>query len=150
MYICDRCETTCSEDELPKFTEDYGYDTGVGWMSCPQEFVEDCSCGGSWEEATECKGCGEYFLNEHYIDYCESCIDKEATFENAMIFGDEEDSKVTVEINGYLAHEYTAEQIETLMRRDLEQSKKHIALNHYEYVKNNLSEFADWLEKRDE
>ena len=45
MYVCNRCGELCEEDDLPTYTEDFGYDTGVGWRSCPQTFVDNCSCG---------------------------------------------------------------------------------------------------------
>jgi hypothetical protein len=148
MFKCDSCGRTYSEDELPTFTEDYGYDTGIGWLACPQTFVESCSCGGEFEEATMCEDCGNYFLSDEiYNARCEDCLSENMTLENALLVGAE--NKEKIEINGYLADEFTADQINEILKRELMEAQRVFpgSLNYKRYLQNDISYFADWLDK---
>lgn len=53
MYICLECGYTF--DQPHRFCETHGFDHGPyeEWNSCP-------NCGGSFDEAVYCDGCGEY------------------------------------------------------------------------------------------
>lgn len=149
MYVCNRCGELCEEDDLPTYTEDFGYDTGVGWRSCPQTFVDNCSCGGEFVEADKCCVCDEYFYDEDNNGACDFCLNENATYENALLIGDE--NKDTIELNGYLLHSFTKEQIEEILKRELEQARKldkaKIDKEAKDYCHEDKSWFAEWLEE---
>lgn len=149
MYICDRCGDLCEEDDLPTYTEDFGYDTGVGWRSCLQTFVDNCSCGGEYVEATKCCICDEYFYDEDGYGACENCLSENATFENALLIGEEETD--AVEINGFLSRSFTREQIEEILKRELEQARNlHNTIIDKDakgYCLEDASWFAEWVKE---
>ena len=149
MYVCNRCGELCEEDDLPTYTDDFGYDTGVGWRSCPQTFTDNCSCGGDFVEADKCSVCDEYFYDEDHNGACDFCLNEYATYENALLIGEEETD--TIELNGYLVHSFTKEQIEEILKRELEQArqldKAKIDKEAKEYCHTDKSWFAEWLEK---
>lgn len=149
MYICNRCGNLCCDCDLPTYTEDYGFETGVGWRSCPQTFVDSCSCGGDFVEASRCKLCDEYFDDEHYNGICDVCLDENATYENALLIGEE--NADTIEINSFLLNSFTKEQIEEILKRELEQARKidkaKIDKDAKEYCLDDKGWFAEWLDK---
>lgn len=96
------------------------------------------------DEAEVCACCGDYMSNDNY-KVCESCLDKETTYDNAKAYG--EDNKAEVEINGFYAHAFTAEQIERILDRELKNSlSENEAAERYchEYSYS----FEDFLEKQ--
>lgn len=149
MYICNRCGELCEDDELPTYTEDFGYDTGVGWYSCPQTFVDNCSCGGEFVEATKCRVCDEYFCDDDCYGVCEHCLNENANFENALLVGEE--CVEEIEINGFLSHSFTKDQIEEILKRELEQARKlckaKIDKEAKDYCLEDTSWFAEWIDK---
>lgn len=57
MFICDKCGNEL--DELPTFQDPRPY----GNTTVYEEMTEDrCTCGGTYEEAETCRGCGEHFI----------------------------------------------------------------------------------------
>ena len=144
MQICKDCGTVFKDDECPTYEEDYGFETGVGFKSCTQTF-EECGCGGDLTEAKQCEICGEWEDPDNLIeDICERCFEEKSTFENAIGFGAE--NKEYVEINGYLASEFTSEQIERVLLKELEEAKKlGIKTKHKEFCLKDKEDFAIWL-----
>lgn len=123
MFICDRCGNLCDDDDLPTYTEDFGYDTGVGFRSCPQTFIDNCSCGGDYVEAEQCCCCNEYFNPDDLENgCCSGCLEENATFEMALKIG--KDNPEKVEINGFYAWAFTTEEIETILKRELDSALK--------------------------
>lgn len=149
MLICDRCGQVIAEEDLD-LTHDRDYvNNGVG-RECVRddEFYKECGCGGDWVDATECKVCGEWFNDEHYRKVCDDCLDENATFENAIKMGDEEYCQHEVKINGYLANEFSTDQIEAILERELVEAEKlGTALSYREYLFNDKDAYADWLNK---
>ena len=72
MYICPNCNQIV--DELPTGRTSYPEPFGNGERS-EIETITDCSCGGQFEEAAECKICGEVCANETLHDgFCPECL----------------------------------------------------------------------------
>ena len=86
-YKCKRCGDVIDEEDLKRTT--YYEDRGEFWgTSCSELIVEiDYSCNrcknGEYEEAYECKDCGEDFLyDELYEGICIECLKEYLTEEN--------------------------------------------------------------------
>lgn len=140
-YVCEDCGRVLDEEELPVYNEDYGFETGIGYKSIIQEIVDTCNCGGSFVEATECE-CGEYFNDCDNIGICNNCLEENATFENAIKIGNENPEKIS--INGYFASEFTVEEIEEILRRELIESSEFVdKRKHKEYCLNNKNDLAE-------
>ena len=152
MYVCNRCGELCDEDDLPTYTEDFGYDTGVGWRSCPQTFVDNCSCGGDFVKADRCSVCDEYFCSElsKTGNVCDVCLEENADFDNAIECGKE--WRDAIELNGFLVHSFTQEQIEEILLKELKVARQVDATKIDKEAKDYCLEdegcFADWLESQ--
>lgn len=141
-YVCEYCGKVLDEEELPVYNEDYGFETGIGYKSIIQEIVDTCNCGGNFVEATECEMCGEYFNDCDDIGICNNCLEENATFENAIKIGDDNPEKIY--INGYLASEFTNEEIEEILRRELVESSEFVDKRKYkEYCIKNQYDLAE-------
>ena len=139
MYICNNCGNTKDELRLCRQGSEFGNQTVY------EEYYDDsCSCGGYFDEAEECACCGEYMSGDNYI-ICEACLEKEAMYENAKEYGDE--NKEEVEINGFYANAFSADKIEEILDRELKNSSsaKEAAKR---YCHEDTGCFADFLEKQ--
>lgn len=118
MYICPNCNQMM--DELPTHTEfmtnQYGGQDAVAFENY---FCQ--SCGGILEQAEACAECGEYHITLNVLDgLCPFCFAKKYNFEFALT--DEESS--TVEINAFLASQFSVDEIETILREKLRELPK--------------------------
>ena len=107
-------------DELPTRREfrqnQYGRMDGVECAdySCPR-------CGEVLEEAEACAECGEYHAEDNIKEgLCPFCFAKKYTFDYALT--DEETS--TVEINAFLASQFSVDEVETILREKLRELPK--------------------------
>jgi len=105
-------------------------------------------------EMKTCPICGREF-NEEDMDYsvCAICSDKNATYENALAFG--ETDKYEIEINDFLASIFTKKEIEEILLRELNENGNVFVKNAREsmafaYCRDAPSAFADWLKERKE
>lgn len=93
MMICKDCNETYSDDEVPTYEENFGFETGVGWKSHKQTFIDKCKCGGEIVEAKQCSDCFGWFpkneLDEN--DLCYDCK-KERELEGEENNGKENDN----------------------------------------------------------
>lgn len=134
MYICKECGDTYTENDAPKY-KDF---TRFG----EKHFIDDCFCGGELVEANECEICGEYTANT----FCEDCLTEYQKPIKAKAYGDTR--KESVEINGYLAFEFTASQIEEILWRELQSAIILGAENKAkEFCGDDIVHFEDWLKK---
>ena len=96
-----------------------------------------------------CPICGNEFNEEYFLNaVCDPCAFKAATYENALKFGKEEQTEI--EINGFLAHCFTPEEIEELLIRELVDNGNMLldrVRNKYvvSYCTDDIGAFADWL-----
>ena len=141
MLICDRCGELMNEDDAQ-------YDTRNSDVG---DFIKGCSCGGDWVDATECRICGQWFNDELYIKVCEECLDDNANFENALKVGNEEECQQEIKINGYLAYEFSTNQIEQVLIKLLRETHDlNLPLKYREFLLSDKDYFAEWLEKENE
>jgi hypothetical protein len=110
VYICEDCgklveEEPCEvehcslSDEFPDYT-------------VPQKTPIECSCGGEFVEAVQCKNCGEYFAND-YISICQSCRDDYRNLDTVLEIGSDWENKIS--LNGFLMTVFTKEDIELIL-----------------------------------
>ena len=127
MYICNRCGKLI--DELPTSSQCHGY-TGLG-DELREEFAEtECSCGGEFVEARQCKICGEYYSDEDYpYDVCECCAEEYETVGHALEYGEQRKEKV--EINGFIYSVLSNEQINEILTKWVEEN----FTDHSKYVR---------------
>jgi len=84
--------------------------------------------------------------DECWYGACDKCLMKAETFENALDYGN--DRKVAVEINGYLAYEFSADEIEEILKRELALCRLTGCTDYHGYLTDDSSDFADWLIER--
>lgn len=98
-------------------------------------------------EMVVCDLCGEEVPDEECLwGVCDSCLAKAETFGNAMDYG--EDRKVSVELNGYLAYEFSADEIEEILKRELSDSYIIGWTSVHNFLTDDSSDFAGWLKER--
>lgn len=112
MKICADCRKLFEDDSVPKIVTDLGFETGVGWLSCPCESEECDVCGGEIVDATKCAICDEWFYDTDNCRVCAECLRSNITLESAFALGDYNKDKVS--INGFFASVFTPAQIEEL------------------------------------
>lgn len=145
MMICDNCGELCDEDDLPTYTEDYGYDTGVGYRSCPQTFTDcDCSCGGTFVDAKRCEICDEWCNpDDLHGGVCDSCLDDSVDVDYALLIGDE--NKEKIEINGFLSQIFSETEIENLLKNRLNENKSFYRKETENYCLDDKDYFGEML-----
>ena len=98
-------------------------------------------------EMVACPICGEERPDEECVSgVCETCLGKAATYDGAMGYG--ADRKTAVELNGYLAYELDADEIEEILKLHLEYAREIGALSPRSFCLDDSSDFADWLKER--
>lgn len=92
--------------------------------------------------------------DEEDMDYavCDNCISKNATYENALAWGEKE--KYEIEINGFLAYSFTVKEVEEILLRELNQDRNVFiksARNSlaFDFCTDDQDAFADWLKERE-
>lgn len=102
MFKCYDCEATFSEPRIytEKMGEHFGFPAYESFSCCPE-------CGGSFDEATQCKICGEYFFDDELDDgICEECLEEkkgEYRYNVKACFEVLKDETTQIEINPVLA-----------------------------------------------
>ena len=102
MFKCYECEATFSEPRIytEKIGEHFGFPAYESFACCPE-------CGGSFDEATQCKICGEWFFDDELDDgICEEClVEKKAEYRYNVkaCFEVLKDETMQIEINPVLA-----------------------------------------------
>lgn len=104
-------------------------------------------CALDEPEMVVCDLCGKEVPDEECRwGVCDGCLAKAETFENALDYGN--DRKVAVEINGYLAREFSADEIEEILKRELFDSYIIGWMSVHNFLTDDSSDFADWLKER--
>ena len=134
MYKCLDCGM---EFEAPSiWTEPHGEEVS----GCP-------TCGGAYEKLKECEACMRLCLKEElHNGLCESCImEYEYDLPKCLEIG--EKNKEEIKINGFLAYFFSENEIEEILKKELEETAKIIKINCSEYIENDIDEFAKLLKK---
>ena len=105
------------------------------------------NCGSvDFEEAEQCDICGEW----HAADYlrggvCEKCRERDDPRE-AYAYGSAR--KSCVELNGFLAYAYSAQEIEAALWQDLMSSRPALVKEYAnKYITDDIGDFAEWLKE---
>lgn len=122
IYICRDCGATFEE---PKATREC---VGECWGSPAWDTAYSCPFCGSdnYDDAVECECCGELFCEDELTEgLCEDCLhshdgDYKLWYEacKKQKFTD------TVNLNMFLLSQFTAEEIEVLLRKELANRQK--------------------------
>lgn len=121
-YVCDKCGDVVEENELLINKELVAYGDTFGY----EEFIKDCSCGGSYKEGSLCCICESWHTdNDVYDDVCVKCLKDGITVENTLEYSDYVSSECphSVPLNPFLAQIFTPQQIETLLKEELKKEK---------------------------
>lgn len=136
MFKCYDCEATFSEPRIytEKMGEHFGVPAYASFSCCPE-------CGGNFDEATQCKICGEWFFEDELIEeLCEICLDeaKAEYHDNAKACLEIlKDEKKQIEINPVLAMLLKPSVIESILTE--------YVLNNSLDCKEVVEEYEDWF-----
>jgi len=98
-------------------------------------------------EMVTCPICEQEVPDEQCIwGVCDKCLAEAETFDTAMDYGN--DRKVAIEINGYLAYEFSADEIEEILKRELALFLLTGCMDYHGYLTDDSSDFADWLKEQ--
>lgn len=121
-YFCNECKQAFDEPSIKhEWIGDREHGGYVEYGECPNCGSEDIN------DALMCPNCGE-FCGELFGAFgkermCEECIKELATEENLIAYGYED--KQSVKINGYLAAMFTSDEIERLLKTELDDRQKY-------------------------
>lgn len=133
-YKCIECGHIFESGEESRWTESYGEEMS----GCPV-------CAGGYEETVQCSICGsEHLADELDGGVCEACVD-EYRHDIGMCRKIGEKSKENVEINGFFASMYSAEEIEELIWRDMLNTQKIKAVDCTPFIEADSIWFAENL-----
>ena len=86
----------------------------------------------------------EFDEDDMFYSVCDECLERNLHQTNAIAYGSKRTE--TIEINGYLAHEFSRDQIEEILIREIENMTGFFyRWNDKRYIRQDSSDFADWL-----
>ena len=136
MFKCYDCEATFfgPKNVSERVGEYHGEPAYTSYACCPE-------CGGNFDEAIQCKICGEWFFEDELDDgICEMCIDEEKEKYHDNVKSCLEilkDEKKKIEINPVLAM--------LLKPSVIEQILTEYVLNNSFDCKDVVEEYEDWF-----
>lgn len=125
-YVCDRCGDVKDHTEFAVHEERHPY----GDTYAVETLIDTgCSCGGEYEEGIQCDRCGEYVHPDNVFGYehalCKKCCDEMYSTEDVIeIAKKNEEETECVSINSLLAWSFTPNEIEKILWRELNDSRK--------------------------
>lgn len=147
MFKCEKCGKVFEKAAKSYYTEFmgecHGRDSFMDFevWHCPNCGSEDIA------EAFKCEICQEWNIEEKlHGGVCDACIDKErANVELVMKIG--EHNTEEVEINGFLAEMFTADQINEILTKELKRAGKYFGIDCSSYIDDDKDCFAEWLKE---
>ena len=160
MFVCLHCGHSF-EEAHNRYNRRWS-DSDDSEQYCPNCGSEDI------EEAEQCSICGEWHSEDALSGgVCEKCLDKHATIENAIKWGEDEREEAEkfmkyhsirpsqadclIPINGFLAYVYTPSEIDEILRKDFESLRKDFPAKAQEYASNYITDdpsaFAEWYKE---
>ena len=121
MFKCYDCEATFFEPRnvSERVGEYHGEPAYTSYACCPE-------CGGAFGKAVQCKECDEWFFDDELTEgVCDECVEEIKAKYRYDIKGCYELAKTetqSVEINSFLASQYSVADIEELILKDLLQN----------------------------
>lgn len=143
-YKCLDCGTVFDAENAHTYSESRSY-----WgMPCSEEFMECPNCKSDcFEETHSCELCGAEFLqDELYGGVCKGCID-DYKFDIDACIDIGQTEKQTIEINSFFASMFTADQIDSLLLRELKSAHSIMKVDCTPFIENDLSWFGERLIK---
>ena len=120
------------------------YDSASGTW---EEYCPNCG-SEDFKEAEKCEECGEWRIADKVVNgMCEDCLKKAATVPNAFAYGNRD--KHGVELNGFIAWAFTADEIESVLLNELMKSKDLAAKYAKDYCMDDSWMFAEYLKEED-
>ena len=119
MYICLNCGEVFEEPVTKSHREYFGECHGrVCWENVGDDYCPNCGDANNFEEAAECKVCGDYYAwDSSESTICHACLEEHATLDVCLEYGSEDKSEI--ELNDFLVDMFTVEQIEEILIREL-------------------------------
>ena len=138
MFICLHCGHEFEEIHA----KNYDSATGTWEEYCPNCGSED------FEEAEKCEKCGEWHISDKVANgICEDCLTEASTPQNAYAWGEHE--KQGVELNGFVAWAFTADEINSILLNELMKSKDLADKYARDYCMDDAWMFANYLKEED-
>lgn len=126
MIMCEHCHEVVDADTDEKYCDSDGV-----CLICKQ---------GHFVETELCPVCGEHYIKPDEYKVCDQCFKKHSTIDNAIRFGSEHPERI--ELNEYLAFEFSQFEIERILVEKLKQKKgDHLK----EYLEDANYDFQEWL-----
>lgn len=136
MFKCMHCGHEFEEIDR----KHYDNSTGVWEEYCPNCGSEDI------EEAAQCEICGDWHAADYlHCGVCEKCAELDDPRE-AYAYGSAR--KSCVELNGFLAYSYSAQEIEAALWKDLMSSRPSLVKEYAnKFITDDLGDFAEWYKE---
>lgn len=134
MLVCNKCGKLRESSELGYAIESHG----------ERHLDTNCSCGGDFIPATQCKLCGKWFDDTDLNGVCEVCLEEHETVGTALEMGDT--SRTMVAVNGFIAEVLDEEQINKILTKWVEENfvdHSKSVVDYCEYDKSCFSEFVE-------
>ena len=143
MYKCEDCGHIFEEGEQCEWEEMHGFTYGPGehFSGCPR-------CKGGYYEVYNCEDCGEIFEeDELHVGRCAECLKNNFKGDFKMCEKVAEHSSYTedVAINGFLATQFTAEEINKILSEKLEEKSKNQEIDCSEFIAGDIDWFGEVL-----
>ena len=106
-----------------------------------EEFRSCPACGGEYEEAVQCRGCGSYFLKDELTEgLCSECVDVLAREYRY-------DVRALVKISRFLACMFDDDEINAILERELLKAADIIKVDCSRYIDEDREQFIKILKK---
>ena len=109
MLVCNKCGKLRESSELGYAVESHG----------ERHLDTNCSCGGDFIPATQCKICGKWFDDTDLNGVCEVCLEEHETVGVALEIGDA--NRENVEINSFIASILNPDRINHILEKYVEE-----------------------------
>ncbi|MBO7230076.1 MAG: hypothetical protein J6V20_01515 [Bacteroidaceae bacterium] len=139
MLIC----TSCGKIFEQYSTKTWEEDRGEFWGEPCYEQMSVCPfCGDNYTNAKQCVICGSWIKEEDW-NICEDCLNEEFTIDNCLEIGEENPAEI--EINGFLASCFTAEEIDKILLEALMNDPDRVKDAIEKYAADDMLYFAEWV-----
>ena len=139
MFICNGCGKTFEKNSIKTWEEDRGEYWGV---PCVEEMSGCPYCGESYTEAKQCVICGDWVRDDAW-NICDECLEEQCNKDNCLEIGEE--NPTDVEINGFLASSFAAEEIDKILLEALMNDPDRMKDAIEKYAVDDMLYFSEWV-----
>lgn len=136
MLVCNKCGKLRESSELGYAIESHG----------ERHLDIECSCGGDFIPARQCKICGRWFDDTDLNGVCEVCLEEHETVGVALEIGDA--NRENVEINSFIASILNPDRINHILEKWVEEHYTDHSDAVIAYLESDMSAFAEFLEDK--